>query len=61
MTVKELIQKLETMPQDAIVMHYNYEEEVKNWTEITICEHWDTIIRPFSITRGDFVILDDEE
>lgn len=61
MTVATLIKKLETMPQDAIVMHYNYEEEVKDWTEIISCEHLEKIVRPFGIIEGNFVILDDEE
>ena len=61
MTVATLIKKLETMPQDAIVMHYNYEEEVKDWTEITSCEHWTEIIKPLHNLKGNFVIVDDEE
>ena len=61
MTVATLIKKLETMPQDAVVIHYNYNEEIKDWQEIKSAYHMTEIIRPLHNLKGNFVIVDDEE
>lgn len=58
MTVATLIKKLETMPQDAVVMHWGSEGE---WAVVRSAYHMTEILQPYHNLKGNFVIVDDEE